>query len=447
MNEDELEKLCLDWFRDNSWDIAYGPDIAPDSNAPERSDYYETVLKKYLHEALVGINKHLPASAIEQAMAIVIKPYSLDLTISNRASHRQLLEGVPVEYRKDDRTIHDRAFLIDFENLSNNRFLAVNQFTIQGTKQPRRPDIVCFINGLPIAVLELKSPHAENADIWSAFNQMQTYKNEIGDLFVFNEALVVSDGYNARVGSLTANQERFSPWRTIRHEDDKPLLECQLETLVRGFFNRELLLDYIRFFVLFENDGEIITKKIAGYHQFHAVREAVNVTLIASEMPDKDTSSEARATYGREVEPGSKKAGVFWHTQGSGKSISMCCYAGKLLQQPAMNNPTLVVVTDRNDLDGQLFQTFSNAQDLFKQTPIQANSRSELRHLLSERESGGIIFTTVQKFSPFEKEDGHPILNDRHNIVVISDEAHRSQYGQKGRFIDVKDKDGNVSER
>ena len=444
MNEEQLEKLCLDWFRENSWDVVYGPNIAPDSYKPERSNYHEVVLKRYLNDALKRINKHLPASAIEQAIARVLKPDSLDFTTSNRTSHRLLLEGVPVEYRKDDRTIHDRAFLIDFENLANNSFLAVNQFTIQGIKQPRRPDIVCFINGLPIAVLELKSPNAENADIWSAFNQMQTYKNEISDLFVFNEALVVSDGYNARVGSLTANQERFSPWRTIRHEDDKPLLECQLETLVRGFFNRELLLDYIRFFVLFENDGEIITKKIAGYHQFHAVREAVNVTLIASEMPDKDTSSEARATYGRDVEPGSKKAGVFWHTQGSGKSISMCCYAGKLLQQPAMNNPTLLVVTDRNDLDGQLFQTFSNAQELFKQTPVQANSRNELRQLLSERESGGIIFTTVQKFSPFEKEDGHPILNDRHNIVVISDEAHRSQYGQKGRFIVEKDKDGNV---
>ena len=444
MNEDELEQLCLNWFRDNSWDVAYGPDIAPDSNNPGRSDYHEVVLKRYLHEALVRINNHLPASAIEQAMAVVLKPDSLDLTTSNRASHRLLLEGVPVEYRKDDRTIHDHAFIIDFENLANNRFLAVNQFTIQGTKQPRRPDVVCFINGLPIAVLELKSPNDENTDIWDAFNQLQTYKNEINDLFVFNEALVVSDGYNARIGSLTANQERFSPWRAIKHEDDRPLLECQLETMVRGFFDRELLLDYIRFFVLFETDGEVIIKKIAGYHQFHAVREAVNATLIAAKIPDEHMSSEARATYGKEVEPGSKKAGVFWHTQGSGKSISMCCYAGKLLQQPAMNNPTIVVVTDRNDLDGQLFQTFSNAQDLFKQTPVQANSRSELRQFLSERESGGIIFTTVQKFSPFEKEDGHPILNDRHNIVVISDEAHRSQYGQKGRFINVKDKDGNV---
>lgn len=294
MNEDELEQLCLDWFRDNKWDVAYGPDIAPDSNAPLRSDYREVVLERYLHEALVRINPHLPANAIEQAIAIVLKPDSLDLSTSNRTSHRLLLEGVPVEYRKDDKTIHDRAFLIDFEYLANNHFLAVNQFTIQGTKQPRRPDVVCFINGLPIAVFELKSPNDENTDIWDAFNQLQTYKNETIDLFVFNEALVVSDGYNARIGSLTANKERFSPWRAIKHEDDRPLLECQLETLVRGFFNHELLLDYIRFFVLFENDGEIITKKIAGYHQFHAVREAVNVTLIASEMPDKYMSSEAR---------------------------------------------------------------------------------------------------------------------------------------------------------
>ncbi len=444
MNEDELEQLCLDWFRNNSWYVAYGPDIAPDSNAPERSDYHEVVLKRYLHEALVRINPHMPENVIEQATMQVLKPDSPDLTTSNRASHRFLLEGVPVEYRKNDRTIHDHAFIIDFENLANNRFLAVNQFTIQGTKQPRRPDVVCFINGLPIAMLELKSPNDENTDIWDAFNQLQTYKNEIKDLFVFNEALVVSDGYIARIGSLTANKERFSPWRAIKHEDDRPLLECQLETLVRGFFDREMLLDYIRFFVLFETDGKVIIKKIAGYHQFHAVREAVNATLIAAKTPDEYQSSEARATYGKEVEPGSKKAGVFWHTQGSGKSISMCCYAGKLLQQPAMNNPTLVVVTDRNDLDGQLFQTFSNAQDLFKQTPVQANSRSELRQFLSERESGGIIFTTVQKFSPFWDEDGHPILNGRHNIVVISDEAHRSQYGQKGRFIDVKDKDGNV---
>ncbi len=446
MDEDQLEQLCLEWFREfhnNKWAIKYGPDIAPDSDNPERKDYREVVLKRYLQESLKLINPHLPFSAIEQAIAVVLKPESLDLTTNNRAFHRLLLEGVPVEYRKDDKTIQDRAFLIDFEYISNNCFLAVNQFTIQGTKRPRRPDIVFFINGLPIIVLELKSPDDEKVDIWDAFNQLQTYKDEISDLFVFNEALVISDGYNARIGSLTANQERFSPWRAVKNEDDKPLLEWQLETLVRGFFDCELLLDYIRYFVLFENDGGAITKKIAGYHQFHAVREAVKATIIAAQEPQG--VAEKRAKYGDEVVPGSKKAGVVWHTQGSGKSISMCCYAGKLLQQPEMNNPTLLVVTDRNDLDGQLFQTFSNAQELFKQTPVQVNDREELRKLLSERESGGIIFTTVQKFSPLDGEDAHPILNDRHNIVVISDEAHRSQYGHKGRFVKVKDKDGNVT--
>ncbi|MEL7663626.1 MAG: type I restriction endonuclease subunit R [Methanosarcina mazei] len=443
MNEDELEQLCLNWFHENGWEVEYGPDIAPDSDKPERRDYHEVILKRYLQESLEKINPHLPFNAIEQAIALVLKPESLDLITNNRAFHRLLLEGVPVEYRKDDETIHDRAFLIDFENIANNCFLAVNQFTIQGTKRPRRLDVVCFINGLPIAVLELKSPDDENVDIWDAFNQLQTYKDEISDLFVFNEALVVSDGYNARIGALTANRERFSPWRAVKNEDDKPLLEWQLETLVRGFFDREMLLDYIRFFVLFENDGGAIIKKIAGYHQFHAVREAVKATIIAAQEPKG--VAEKRAKYGDEVVPGSKKAGVVWHTQGSGKSISMCCYAGKLLQQPEMNNPTLLVVTDRNDLDGQLFQTFSNAHELFKQTPVQANDRDELRQLLSERESGGIIFTTVQKFSPFEDEGAHPVLNGRHNIVVISDEAHRSQYGHKGRFIKVKDKDGNVT--
>ncbi len=240
---------------------------------------------------------------------------------------------------------------------------------------------------------------------------------------------MVSDGYTARVGSLTANQERFLPWRTIKHEDDKPLLEWQLETLVRGFFDRELFLDYLRFFILFESDGETIIKKIAGYHQFHTVREAVKATVIAAQ--DIQGITEKRATYGDEVIPGSKKAGVVWHTQGSGKSISMCCYAGKLLQQPEMHNPTLVVVTDRNDLDGQLYATFCNAQELLKQTPVQANDRDELRRLLAERESGGIIFTTVQKFALLDDEAVHPLLNGRHNIVVISDEAHRSQYGLK----------------
>ncbi len=429
MTEDQLEQHCLQWFAEGGWEVAHGPDLAPDGSNPERADYRQVLLLADLEAAIRRINPHLPRSAVELAVALVRKPDSPDVVVSNRAIHRLLLDGVPVEYKRDEQVIHDRAFLIDFGELGANRFRAINQFTIEGSKQLRRPDMVLFINGLPLAVLELKSPNTENVDIWDAFNQIQTYKDEIPDLFAYNEALVVSDGYNARVGSLTANQERFMPWRTIRDEDDRPQLEWQLETLVRGFFNRELFLDYIRYFVIYETDGDQLIKKIAGYHQFHAVREAVKATLIAAQVPPG--VGDKRATYGDSVVPGSKKAGVVWHTQGSGKSISMCCYAGKLLQQPEMNNPTLIVVTDRNDLDGQLFATFSAAQELLKQEPVQATDREMLRRLLAERESGGIIFTTVQKFALLNEEQGHPLLNDRHNIVVISDEAHRSQYGLK----------------
>lgn len=416
MNETQLENLCLDWFSENGWEVVHGIDIAPDSSNPLRKDFKQVLLEKDIQAAFERLNPHLPASCFEQVWQKLSKPESLDLVTNNRAFHRMLLEGVPVTYKKQDDWVHDHAFLVDFNHVHQNRFVAVNQFTILGTKQPRRPDIICFINGIPFAVLELKSPTDENADIWDAFNQLQTYKEEISDLFVYNEALVVSDGVTARVGSLTANQERFLPWRTIKNEDDKPALEWELETVIRGFFDRELFLDYIRFFVLFETDGEKTIKKIAGYHQFHAVREAVQATIAAANPA------------------GDKKAGVVWHTQGSGKSISMCCYAGKLLQQPAMQNPTLLIVTDRNDLDGQLFETFSQAQELLKQTPVQANNRDELRKFLAERESGGIIFTTVQKFALLEGESEHPLLNGRHNIVVMSDEAHRSQYGLKAKL-------------
>ncbi|TVX99076.1 type I restriction endonuclease subunit R [Cohnella terricola] len=431
MNEEQLENLCLEWFKDNGWVTLYGPDIAPDGDNPMRSDFGQVLLETDLKEAFSRINTHLPSECFEQVIIKLKNPDSLDIVTNNRNFHRYLLEGVPVEFKRDDAIIYDHAFLVDFDHCEQNRFVAVNQLTIVSTKQPRRLDIVCFINGIPFSVIELKSPNDENADIWDAFNQLQTYKDEISDLFLYNEALVISDGYTARVGSLTSNQERFQPWRTIKHESDKPVLEWQLETLVRGFFDRELFLDYIRFFVIYEADGEQIIKKIAGYHQFHAVREAVRATVIAARKPVKDVVEESRATYGKEVVPGCKKAGVVWHTQGSGKSISMCCYAGKLLQQSEMDNPTLVVVTDRNDLDGQLYATFCNAQELLKQMPIQANDRDELRRLLAERESGGIIFTTVQKFALLEEETEHPLLNSRHNIVVISDEAHRSQYGLK----------------
>ncbi|MFT5128076.1 MAG: type I restriction enzyme R subunit [Rhodothermales bacterium] len=367
---------------------------------------------------------------------LATKPGEPGLAQNNRAFHRLLLAGVPIDFISAEGELdNDQARLIDFQNPGNNDLLVVNQLTVTGTKQARRPDLVVFINGLPIAVVELKNPADLNADVWKAYDQLQTYKEEISDLFIFNEALVISDGTNARIGSLTASQEWFIPWRTIKDEDDKPILEYQLEALIRGFFNPEYLLEFLRYFVLFEQDGDQIIKKIAGYHQFHGVRAAVRVTLIAAEEQDRGlVLEEPRATYGKEVIPGSKKAGVFWHTQGSGKSISMACYAGMLLQQPAMNNPTLVVVTDRNDLDGQLYQQFCPAKDLLKQDPEQAERRDDLREKLASRKVGGVIFTTVQKFSLPEGETNHSELCDRHNVVVISDEAHRSQYGLKARL-------------
>ena len=438
ITEDQIEQLCLDWFRAQGYTYAYGPDIACDGDTPERTDYLQVVLTGRLLTALQKINPHIPLATLEEAAQTITKPETPVLIHNNRAFHKLLLEGIPVEYRDGDEIKADHVQLIDFHNVEKNQFLVVNQFTIQGSKQLRRPDLIVFINGLPIAVIELKNPADINADVWKAYDQLQTYKDEIADLFVCNAALVVSDGLTARVGSLTANKERFLPWRTLKSENDKPLLEYELEKMVKGFFDRELLLDYLRYFILFEQDDGNTIKKIAGYHQFHAVREAVRVTLIAAApVKDGEIADSQRATWGKEVPPGSRKAGVVWHTQGSGKSITMCCYAGKLLQQPEMNNPTIVVVTDRNDLDGQLFATFCNAQELLRQTPVQADSREELRELLAARQSGGIIFTTVQKFSLLNAEDNHPVLSERNNIVVISDEAHRSQYGFKAK-LDTK---------
>ena len=441
LTEDQLEQQCLRWFQDGNWDWVFGPDIAHDGPAPERADYREVVLVKRLFEALARLNPKIPAPVLEEAAMMLLK---LDHPVAeqrNRAFHRLLLNGLPVSWREADTVRHDHAQLVDFTKPDTNEFLVVNQFAIKGPQKTRRPDIVVFINGLPLAIIELKNPADEQADVWKAYQQLQTYKEEIPDIFDYNEALIVSDGFTARVGSLTADQERFMPWRTLRDENDKPVLEFEMEKIVRGFFDRELFLDYLRYFILYEADSDGIVKKIAAYHQFHAVREAVKATIIASrEPPAADALAEDRATYGREVVPGSRKAGVVWHTQGSGKSISMVCYAGKLIQQPEMKNPTLVVVTDRNDLDGQLYETFCGAQELLKQTPEQAEDREELRAKLAARQAGGIIFTTVQKFSLTEGEEKHPILCERSNVVVISDEAHRSQYGLKARLVNVKDK-------
>ena len=432
INEDKLEQMCLSWFEDIGYTYTCGYDIAPDGQSPERTDYRQIILHDFLIQQLKIINPNIPTATLETVAQQIAKPETPVLIQNNKTFHQFLLEGVKVEYKEDDKSKIDYVQLVDFSNAANNQFLVVNQYTITGSKGNRRPDVIVFINGLPLAVLELKNPADNNADIWSAYQQLQTYKEEIPDLFMFNEALVVSDGLNARVGSLTANKERFMAWRTVSNENDKPLFEYFLETLVKGFFKPELFLDYIRHFVLFETDGDTVIKKIAGYHQFHAVREAVRATVIAAYRPQG--VEEPRASYADKVEPGSGKAGVVWHTQGSGKSISMVCYAGKLLAQPEMNNPTIVVVTDRNDLDGQLFNTFGMAAETLKQTPVQAGDRDELREILAARQSGGIIFTTVQKFALLGDETAHPILSSRHNIVVVSDEAHRSQYGDKAKF-------------
>ena len=419
INEEQVELLAIEWFKELGYDYLLGYEIAPDSQNPHRTNYQEVVLNAKLQTALIKLNPNIPLVAIEEAIDILKKSQHATLIQNNRAFHQMLLQGINVDIKDGDDTKGDVVKIIDFENPLNNDFLVVNQFTIKGTKGNRRPDLIVFVNGLPISIIELKNPADENADIYKAYNQLQTYKDEIEDLFVFNEALVISDGINARVGSLTATDERFMFWRTVKDENDRPLLEYELDTLIKGFFHKEYFLDYIQNFVLFEDDGKKIIKKIAGYHQFHAVREAVDSVIIASNG-------------------GNKKGGVVWHTQGSGKSISMACFAGKLTKQSAMKNPTLVIVTDRNDLDGQLYATFSSAKMLLGQEPIQMDDVTELRETLSNKPSGGIIFTTIQKFGLKKEESRFPVLSDRSNIVVIADEAHRSQYG----FDAMLDKDG-----
>lgn len=411
INEEQFENHLLGILADLGYVYENGYEIAPDTDRAERKDYREVVLVGRLRRKLIDLNPNIPLGAIEDAIAQITRPNFPSLIQNNREFHRQLRDGVKVQFQEDGETKADFVRLFDFENADNNEFLAVNQFTIRGPKSTKRPDIIIFVNGLPIAVLELKNPADENTTIYDSWKQLQTYKEEIPDLFNYNELMVIADLREARVGSLTADYERFGKWRTIDGETVDPLGPSrETETLVRGLFRRDLLLDYIRDFVLFEEDRAII-KKIAAYHQFHLVRKAFRKTL-SETAPDQDG-----------------KIGVAWHTQGSGKSISMAFYAGKVITAPEMRNPTIIVVTDRNDLDGQLFATFSNAKELLRETPVQAETRQQLRDFLHNRPSGGVVFTTIQKFSLFEEESRYPVLSDRSNIVVIADEAHRTQYG------------------
>ena len=411
MTEDQLEQEVLGWLAEVGYTDVYGPKIAYDGESPERDNYRQVILVERLRSAMAKLNPNVPLAAREDALNQVLE-LGLPVQLSaNRLFHRLLVSGVPVQYQKDGETRGDFVRLIDWVEVKANDWLAINQFSIQGPKHTRRPDIILFVNGLPLVLLELKNPADMKADLGKAFDQIQTYKEQIPDLFQYNEILVISDGSEARMGSLSADIERFMNWRTIDGKDLDPLGQFnELETLVRGALAPQMLLDYLRYFVLFEDDGRLV-KKIAGYHQFHAVRAAIGQVVSASRPG------------------GSHKGGVVWHTQGSGKSITMTCFAARVMQEAAMENPTIVVITDRNDLDGQLFGVFSLSQDLLREQPVQVESRGDLRSKLANRPSGGIVFATIQKFMPGEDEDTFPVLSDRSNIVVIADEAHRTQYG------------------
>jgi type I restriction enzyme R subunit len=416
MTEDQLEQEALDWLTETGYTHLYGPDIAPDGPTPERSAFQQVLLADRLRGAIARLNPTVPAAARDDALRHVLNLDTPVLLSANRHFHALLVNGVPVEYQLDGETRGDFVRLIDFADVSANEWLSVNQFAIKGPKHARRPDILLFVNGLPLALLELKNPADVHADIWKAYDQIQTYKEQIPDVFQYNEILVISDGSEARMGSLSSNAERFLAWRTIDGDTLDPLGEFnELETLIRGILAPHYLLDYLRFFVLFEDDGGLV-KKIAGYHQFHAVRAAIAQVVDASRPG------------------GSHKGGVVWHTQGSGKSITMTCFAARVMRDAAMENPTIVVITDRNDLDGQLFGVFSLAQDLLREQPVQATTRQDLRAKLGGRPSGGIVFATIQKFMPGEDEDTFPVLSERSNIVVIADEAHRTQYGFEAKF-------------
>jgi type I restriction enzyme, R subunit len=420
INEDMVEQELLGWFEDLGYEVVFGPDLALDGTNPERKSYKHVLLEGRLKDALHRLNPGLLAAAIADAVGVLANAATPGLLAANREFQRWLTRGVQVFWQENNETQSDRVQIVDFAYPEQNDWLVVNQFTVTGTtasgNRERRPDVVVFLNGLPVAVFELKNAASETADVSAAYHQIQTYKVEIPELFRTNGMLVASDGIYARMGSLSADEERFVAWRTIDGKERDPLGQFgELETLVRGVFNKEHLLDYLHHFIVFEDDGGLV-KKIAAYHQFHAVRAVVARVLEAS------------------APGGSGMGGVVWHTQGAGKSLEMTFLAGKLMTHPQMNNPTLVVVTDRLDLDGQLHGTFDMAAEVLGEKPLQAESRTTLREQLNQRPSGGIIFTTIQKFVPGEDEDTYPRLTERENVVVLCDEAHRSQYGLKARI-------------
>ncbi|MFP4642300.1 MAG: type I restriction endonuclease subunit R [Dehalococcoidia bacterium] len=461
ITETTLEQTVLDWFQSLGWQTAFGPDISPDGPYCKRDDYSQVVLQGRLQAALEHINPTTPSHGIDEAIRKITRTESPSLIDNNHCFHRMLTDGVDVSYLHEGREVYDKVWLLDLDDLDNNDWLVVNQFTVVENRRTRRPDIVVFLNGLPLSVVELKNPADEKATIHHAFQQLQTYKNDIPSLFTYNELAVISDGFEARAGTLTSSWDRFMPWRTIDGTEVAPHGSVDLEVLLKGIFEKRRLLDLILNFVVFEDDGTSVAKKAAAYHQFHAVNKAVECTLSACGIVAEPQQLYARFPVEEEYNPfkvgepepaysadkehfGGRRIGVIWHTQGSGKSLLMAFFAGKVIRHPAMENPTLVVITDRNDLDDQLFDTFSSCRDLLRQTPVQAESREHLKQLLQVA-SGGVVFTTMQKFLPEQvavqnntgqhtrtRGNHYPELSSRRNIVVIADEAHRSQYD----FID-----------
>lgn len=446
-NEDMLEVSVIELLQSMGYSYAFGPDISLGGDHQERKDYKEVILPGRVKKALKRINKDLPQEALDEAFRQIITFNSPMLEENNRYFHQLMVEGIEVSFNDGHYIRTKRAYIIDFENPDNNDFLAVNQMTVM-ENESRRPDLVVFINGIPLVVMELKSAIDENVGIESAYNQIQTYKKDVPSLFNYNAFSILTDGVNAKVGTITSNLEWFMNWRTEDGINIEPLYKPQFEVLIKGMLEKHRLIDIIRSFVLFqeskESDFDIdgirlgdvksIVKILAGYHQYFAVKKAVQKTKEAI------------------TEQGDRKIGVVWHTQGSGKSFSMVFYAANLIKE--LNNPTIIVITDRNDLDDQLYSTFSKSKEILRQTPVQADVRrltdaqkrakttanngsdiNGLYDLLNERESGGIIFTTIQKFSP--EEGDMPVLTDRRNVIVIADEAHRSQYGLKAR-TDIK---------
>ena len=418
--ENDLEQAVLEWFYDLGYQIQYGPDISPGGSFSERESFGDVVLYDRLHSALKRINKQYSNDTISELVKKITRQQSLSIVRNNVAFQKLLTDGIDVEVKQNDGSIKtEKAYIFDAKDIENNEFLAINQYTVIENGKERRPDIVAFLNGIPVVVIELKNATNEEVDIVDGFNQLQTYKRDIPSLFYYNAFMITSDGINAKVGTITSDLDRFMFWRTIDGEKESGLSFPQLQVMLYGMMNKKRFLDIVSKYSFFVHEEDKSFKILPGYHQFFAVNKALYTTHLAAS------------------ENGSRKAGVIWHTQGSGKSYSMLMYTRQLVLE--LNNPTIVVITDRNDLDDQLFTTFSKSADYLRQTPKQADTRKKLRELLSVQ-AGGIVFTTIQKFSPDESDQSMEALTTRRNVVVIADEAHRSQYG-----LEAKEKDGKVS--